>query len=153
MSADDELLKEFIFPQSGMLFKEEIIGPIFCKPKLIPLKSVTLEKLEKMQQEGLEKMKQMEVGDDMILWEKTLNQISRLSESPSKTSKPKRQQMQRWRRRSRVKAVMYKKLIFGLLKKQHKISINYAKPNKNNVVKFCYRNDFFIFLFFQLILI
>uniref|UniRef100_A0A914RDV4 BBSome-interacting protein 1 n=1 Tax=Panagrolaimus davidi TaxID=227884 RepID=A0A914RDV4_9BILA len=58
--ADDELMKEVIYPQSGMLFKEEIIGPIFCKPKLIPLKSVTLEKLESMQQEGLEKMKQME---------------------------------------------------------------------------------------------
>lgn len=69
MSADDnELLKEFIFPQSGMLFKEEIIGPIFCKPKLIPLKSVTLEKLEKMQQEGLEKMKLMEV-----CWEKSIS--------------------------------------------------------------------------------
>uniref|UniRef100_A0AC34FHA1 BBSome-interacting protein 1 n=1 Tax=Panagrolaimus sp. ES5 TaxID=591445 RepID=A0AC34FHA1_9BILA len=61
-AAEDELLKEFIYPQSGMLFKEEIIGPIFCKPKLIPLKSVTLEKLESMQQEGLEKMKQMEAS-------------------------------------------------------------------------------------------
>uniref|UniRef100_A0A914YHL6 BBSome-interacting protein 1 n=1 Tax=Panagrolaimus superbus TaxID=310955 RepID=A0A914YHL6_9BILA len=59
-SVEEELLKEFLYPQSGMLFKEEIIGPIFCKPKLIPLKSVTLEKLESMQQEGLEKMKQME---------------------------------------------------------------------------------------------
>lgn len=56
----DDGLTELIYPPSGMLFKEEVIGPIFCKPKLIPLKSVTLEKLEKMQQEGLEKMKALE---------------------------------------------------------------------------------------------
>ena len=60
MAQEDEGLTELIYPPSGMLFKEEVIGPVFCKPKLIPLKSVTLEKLEKMQQEGLEKMKQLE---------------------------------------------------------------------------------------------
>lgn len=56
----DDNLTEMIYPPNGMLFKEEVIGPIFCKPKLIPLKSVTLERLEKMQQEGLEKMRQIE---------------------------------------------------------------------------------------------
>jgi len=35
------------------------LSPVFCKPKLIPLKSVTLEKLERMQAEALEKLKQM----------------------------------------------------------------------------------------------
>ena len=57
---ENDGLSELIYPPNGMLFKEEVIGPVFCKPKLIPLKSVTLEKLEKMQQEGLEKMKQLE---------------------------------------------------------------------------------------------
>uniref|UniRef100_A0AC34QWH6 BBSome-interacting protein 1 n=1 Tax=Panagrolaimus sp. JU765 TaxID=591449 RepID=A0AC34QWH6_9BILA len=56
----DDDLTEMVYPPNGMLFKEEVIGPVFCKPKLIPLKSVTLERLEKMQQEGLEKMRQIE---------------------------------------------------------------------------------------------
>ncbi|CAD5210154.1 unnamed protein product [Bursaphelenchus xylophilus] len=54
-----ELIKEFLWPQNGFLFKEMELSPVLCKPKLIPLKSVTLEKLEKMQDEAMEKLKEM----------------------------------------------------------------------------------------------
>lgn len=57
---DDEGIREVFWPASGYLFKEVALSPVFCKPKLIPLKSVTLEKLEKMQLEALEKLRQME---------------------------------------------------------------------------------------------
>lgn len=35
---------------------------ILCKPKLLPLKSVTLEKLEKMQMEAQEAVRQQELA-------------------------------------------------------------------------------------------
>lgn len=57
MSAE---LKEVLTAQNGLLFYEEALSPVFCKPKLIPLKSVTLEKLEKMQKESMEAMKQLQ---------------------------------------------------------------------------------------------
>ncbi|EFO25809.1 hypothetical protein LOAG_02680 [Loa loa] len=50
-------LKEILNARNGLLFCEEELSPVFCKPKLIPLKSVTLEKLEKMQSEAMEMMK------------------------------------------------------------------------------------------------
>lgn len=53
-------LKEILNARNGLLFCEEELSPVFCKPKLIPLKSVTLEKLEKMQSEAMEIMKKME---------------------------------------------------------------------------------------------
>jgi BBSome-interacting protein 1 len=59
-STEDEGIKEMFWPPSGFLFKEITLSPVFCKPKLIPLKSVTLEKLERMQADALEKLKQME---------------------------------------------------------------------------------------------
>jgi BBSome-interacting protein 1 len=57
---DDEGIREVFWPPTGYLFKEVSLSPVFCKPKLIPLKSVTLEKLERMQADALEKLKQME---------------------------------------------------------------------------------------------
>lgn len=56
----DNGLKEILNARNGLLFFEEELSPVFCKPKLIPLKSVTLEKLEKMQSEAMEIMKKME---------------------------------------------------------------------------------------------
>ncbi|KAI6230130.1 hypothetical protein M3Y99_01104900 [Aphelenchoides fujianensis] len=53
-------MKEMFWPPNGFLFKEIALAPVICKPKLIPLKSITLEKLERMQAEALEKLKQME---------------------------------------------------------------------------------------------
>ena len=41
-----------VIPNQGMLIQEEKPFFIVCKPKLLPLKSVTLEKVEKMQKEA-----------------------------------------------------------------------------------------------------
>lgn len=43
---------DIILPRQGLLYQEENLDYILCKPKLIPLKSVTLEKLEKMQKDA-----------------------------------------------------------------------------------------------------
>lgn len=45
--ADREV--NFVFPKSGNLFYEKKKEFLFCKPHLMPIKSYTLEKLEKMQ--------------------------------------------------------------------------------------------------------
>lgn len=42
----------------GELHSEQQLKLILCKPKLMPLKSVTLKKLENMQKEADEKMRQ-----------------------------------------------------------------------------------------------
>lgn len=54
-----EEIEEFV-PKQGFLFNEFSLHPILCKPKLLPMKSVTLEKLEKMQREAQEKVIEME---------------------------------------------------------------------------------------------
>ena len=61
MSDEEKLssLKEYI-PQKGLLHHEDVPEYILCKPKLMPLKSVTLEKLEKMQNEAEEKLKKQQ---------------------------------------------------------------------------------------------
>lgn len=47
----------FFIPKSGLLYEKENIDLILCKPKLMPLRSLTLEKLEKMQQDAEKKVK------------------------------------------------------------------------------------------------
>lgn len=47
----------FVFPKSGNLFYEKKREFVFCKPHLLPIKSVTLEKLEKMQLEAQNQLK------------------------------------------------------------------------------------------------
>lgn len=49
---------DFIIPESGKLFYEQNSEFLFCKPQLMPLKSVTLEKLEKMQKQAREQMQE-----------------------------------------------------------------------------------------------
>lgn len=49
---------DLILPESGKLFYEQKNGFVFCKPHLMPLKSVTLEKLEKMQKQAQEQLKE-----------------------------------------------------------------------------------------------
>lgn len=49
-----------VMPQTGLLFQEQTLNPVLCKPKLLPLKSVTLERLERMQKEAQEKMWELE---------------------------------------------------------------------------------------------
>ncbi|XP_077992711.1 BBSome-interacting protein 1-like [Glandiceps talaboti] len=50
-----------VLPKQGMLYQEDIPTTVLCKPKLMPLKSVTLEKLEKMQKDAQETVKQQEL--------------------------------------------------------------------------------------------
>lgn len=47
-------------PSTGLLHCEETDELILCKPKLMPLKSVTLEKLEKMQNDAAKKLKEQQ---------------------------------------------------------------------------------------------
>lgn len=56
-------LEEYI-PHKGLLHNEETPEYILCKPKLMPLKSVTLEKLEKMQKEADEKLKKQQMDTE-----------------------------------------------------------------------------------------
>lgn len=44
-----------IIPKDGVLCYEEEPFFILCKPKLLPIKSVTIEKMEKLQREAQEK--------------------------------------------------------------------------------------------------
>ena len=50
-------LKE-VLPRKGLLYQEESTQLALCRPKLMPLKSVTLEKLEAMQQQLQDKSKE-----------------------------------------------------------------------------------------------
>lgn len=54
-------LKEYI-SHKGFLHHDDIPEYILCKPRLMPLKSVTLEKLETMQKEAEEKMKRQHMN-------------------------------------------------------------------------------------------
>ena len=51
MASND--LKE-VLPKTGLLHHEATYNFVLCKPKIMPLKSITLEKLEKMQKEAQE---------------------------------------------------------------------------------------------------
>lgn len=48
-------IKHFV-PKVGLLHHKESSKLILCKPKLMPLKSMTLEKLQKMQSEAEKKI-------------------------------------------------------------------------------------------------
>lgn len=61
---------------------EDVPTMVLCKPKLLPLKSVTLEKLEKMQMEAQEAVKQQELA-----MKEQLQQIP--NEGLEKTEMPK----------------------------------------------------------------
>lgn len=47
----------------GQLSVEDITTMVLCKPKLLPLKSLTLEKLEKMQQAAQDTIRQQEMAE------------------------------------------------------------------------------------------
>lgn len=49
---------DLIVPDCGKLFYEQKTDFQFCQPHLMPLKSVTLEKLEKMQKQAHEQLKE-----------------------------------------------------------------------------------------------
>lgn len=48
-----------ILPTNGQIISEDIPTLQLSKPRLIPLKSFTLEKLEKIQREALKKTKEL----------------------------------------------------------------------------------------------
>lgn len=50
-NATSEVLRDYV-PKVGLIYHKESAQLIFCKPKLMPLKSVTLEKLEKLQRDS-----------------------------------------------------------------------------------------------------
>ncbi|XP_016067624.1 PREDICTED: BBSome-interacting protein 1 isoform X1 [Miniopterus natalensis] len=52
-----------VLPKQGQLSVEDISTMVLCKPKLLPLKSLTLEKLEKMQQAAQETIRQQEMAE------------------------------------------------------------------------------------------
>ncbi|XP_029101343.1 BBSome-interacting protein 1 [Monodon monoceros] len=52
-----------VLPKQGQLSVEDISTMVLCKPKLLPLKSLTLEKLEKMQQAAQDTIRQQEMAD------------------------------------------------------------------------------------------
>lgn len=54
--------KTLYYSTTGQLSIEDVPTMILCKPKLLPLKSVTLEKLEKMQMEAQEAVRQQELA-------------------------------------------------------------------------------------------
>ena len=54
-----EGIKE-VLPRRGLVYQESNPQLVLCKPKLLPLMSVTLERLEKMQKEANEKAKAMQ---------------------------------------------------------------------------------------------
>lgn len=47
-----------VLPKKGLLFTESQAQLVLCKPKLLPLKSVTLQKMEQMQKEAKIKAQQ-----------------------------------------------------------------------------------------------
>lgn len=64
-TAKSNLSIDIVVPQQGLLYSEHTFDYILCKPKLMPLKSVTLEKLEKMQKEADQKLKDMQETEDL----------------------------------------------------------------------------------------
>ena len=49
-----------VLPRQGQLYQEDLPTTVLCKPKLMPLKSVTLERLERMQREAQETVREQE---------------------------------------------------------------------------------------------
>lgn len=60
MSSNDKPAAKIdvILPDFGKLFYEQKSDLVFCKPHLMPLKSITLEKLETMQKQAHEQLRE-----------------------------------------------------------------------------------------------
>uniref|UniRef100_A0A1X7UH16 BBSome-interacting protein 1 n=1 Tax=Amphimedon queenslandica TaxID=400682 RepID=A0A1X7UH16_AMPQE len=54
---EEKALNE-ILPKQGLLYNEEVSVMVMNKPKILPLKSVTLEKIEDMQKQAQDFMNQ-----------------------------------------------------------------------------------------------
>jgi BBSome-interacting protein 1 len=53
-------------PKKGQVYQEDLPSVVLCKPKILPLKSVTLEKMEKMQKDAQEQVKEQEKKDKLM---------------------------------------------------------------------------------------
>ena len=60
MAANNKQVVMEVLPKQGFLFTEQSPTPVLCKPKIMPMKSVTLEKLEKMQKDAQEEVRRQE---------------------------------------------------------------------------------------------
>ncbi|XP_032649420.1 BBSome-interacting protein 1 [Chelonoidis abingdonii] len=60
--AEGKFLFREVLPKQGQLSVEDVATMVLCKPKLLPLKSFTLEKLEKMQRAAQETIRQQEAA-------------------------------------------------------------------------------------------
>ena len=59
-SKEKSLLSQLkhVLPRTGTVFSEsDDLTPVLCKPKILPLKSVTLQKIEEMEKRANEKAK------------------------------------------------------------------------------------------------
>jgi BBSome-interacting protein 1 len=52
-----------VLPKQGQLSVEDVTTMVLCKPRILPLKSLTLEKLEKMQQAAQDTIRQQEIAE------------------------------------------------------------------------------------------
>ncbi|KAM4889411.1 BBSome-interacting protein 1-like [Thomomys bottae] len=52
-----------VLPKQGQLSVEDVITMVLCKPRILPLKSLTLEKLEKMQQAARDTIRKQEIAE------------------------------------------------------------------------------------------
>ena len=64
-SVDEGSKIRHIIPQKGLVYTEQSPMLVLCKPKILPLKSVTLEKLEKMQKDAQETIRKQEEEEKM----------------------------------------------------------------------------------------
>ena len=71
-----------VLPKKGLLFTENHAHLVLCKPKLLPLKSVTLEKMEQMQKDAKLKV-QDQVQKEQEMEEQAQGQGQVVSESIS----------------------------------------------------------------------
>ena len=54
---------EAVLPRAGVVFSEsDELTHILCKPKILPLKSITLQKIEEMEKAAFDKVKQTGEG-------------------------------------------------------------------------------------------
>ncbi len=51
-----------VLPKQGLLYHEDVPTTVLCKPKIMPMKSVTMEKLETIQKEAQEIIKSQETS-------------------------------------------------------------------------------------------
>lgn len=55
--SDTAMVLKEVLPRKGLLYQEDSAYLALCRPKLMPLKSVTLEKLEAMQKNAQDKLR------------------------------------------------------------------------------------------------